>query len=161
MMKIKKPVAPRKVTFDMTPMIDCCFQLIIFFMLTLKILTPEGDFNIKMPLSAPSEGVPEEDLPPMKVRLTAGVGGKLDSMTLGTRSLGTFGELRTAVRDLVGDNPGPATLKSTEIELDCDYNLDYEYVIRAITAVSGYRGGDGQIVKLVEKIKFSPPRKPQ
>ena len=44
-----------------------------------------------------------------------------------------------------------------EVELDCDYNLKYNYVVQAITAVSGYREGD-QIVKLVEKIKFSPPK---
>ncbi len=34
----------------MTPMIDVVFQLLIFFMLTLKIIAPEGDFNINMPL---------------------------------------------------------------------------------------------------------------
>jgi len=31
-------------------------------------------------------------------------------------------------------------------------------VIRAITAVSGYVSPDGQIVRLIEKIKFAPPR---
>jgi hypothetical protein len=31
-------------------------------------------------------------------------------------------------------------------------------VIRAITAVSGYKDGD-QVVKLIEKIKFAKPRR--
>jgi hypothetical protein len=31
-------------------------------------------------------------------------------------------------------------------------------VIEAITAVSGTVGPDGQVIKLVEKIKFAPPR---
>ncbi len=152
---------PEKVTFDMTPMIDCCFQLIIFFMLSLKLLSPEGDFNIRMPLAAPSEGMPEPDqLPPMKVRLTAGAGGRLEGIQLGNRRLASFAELRRQVRDLVGDHPGPSALQSTEVELDCDYNLDYEYVIRAITAVSGYTDSEGHIIRLVEKIKFAPPRRP-
>ena len=42
-----------------------------------------------------------------------------------------------------------------------DYNLRYEYTVEAITAVSGYVDETtGQIVKLVEKIKFAPPRPP-
>jgi len=157
---LKGSHASEKVTFDMTPMIDCCFQLIIFFMLSLKLLSPEGDFNIRMPLAAPSEGVPEPDqLPPMKVRLTAGAGGRLTGITLGNRELATFVDLRKQIRELVGDNPGPGALASTEVELDCDYKLDYEYVIRAITAVSGYTDDKGNVTRLVEKIKFSPPRK--
>ena len=149
-----------RVSFDMTPMIDCCFQLIIFFMLTLKIFTPEGDFNIRMPLAAPSEGVPEPDqLPPMKVRLRAAVNGAIETIEFGNRSLGkNFLALRAQVRDMVGDSAGPAG-SSAEVELDCDYNLRYEYVIEAVTAVSGYVK-DGQVQKLVEKIKFAPPRKP-
>jgi hypothetical protein len=34
------------------------------------------------------------------------------------------------------------------------------HVIEAITAVTGQRQGD-QIERLVERIKFAPPRKPQ
>jgi biopolymer transport protein ExbD len=152
---------PDRVSFDMTPMIDCCFQLIIFFMLTLKIFTPEGDFNIKMPLSAPSEGVPQDDqLPPIKVRLKAQADGSLQAIELGNRSLGTsFPALRAQMRDMLGDSAGPGG-SSAEVELDCDYELRYNYVIEAITAVSGYVQ-DGSIQKLVEKVKFAPPRKRQ
>ncbi len=161
-MKVSKSAQaglPDRVSFDMTPMIDCCFQLIIFFMLTLKIMTPEGDFNIKMPLAAPSEGVPEPDqLPPIKVRLKAGPDGKLMGIELGNRSLGTrFAALRAQIRDMVGDSAGPGG-SSAEVELDCDYELKYTYVIEAITAVSGYVK-DGYVQKLVEKIKFAPPRR--
>ena len=34
---------------DMTPMIDMVFQLLIFFILTLNIVDPEGDFNLRLP----------------------------------------------------------------------------------------------------------------
>jgi len=148
-----------QIELQMTPMIDIVFQLLIFFIMTLKIVSPEGDFNIKMPAAAPSEGLPEPDqLPPITVRLKATGSGKLSTIQFGNRSLGgDFPALRQAIIDMVGYDPGPGVLQSTEVELDCDYNLKYEYVMEAITAVSGYRKGD-QVHKLVEKIKFAPPR---
>ena len=48
--------------------------------------------------------------------------------------------------------------ETAEVELDCDYDLRYEHVISAITAVSGFVDDGGNVVKLVEKIKFAPPR---
>jgi hypothetical protein len=64
-------------------------------------------------------------------------------------------QLHNFVASQVGDGSLAA---SAEVELDCDYNLKYEHVIEAITAVSGSVTPDGQITKLVEKIKFAPPR---
>jgi len=59
-----------KINVPMAPMIDVVFQLLIFFMLTLKIVAPEGDFDINMPMGA---GAPSDELPPLdlKVRLLA------------------------------------------------------------------------------------------
>jgi hypothetical protein len=58
----------------------------------------------------------------------------------------------------VGDDAGPGSIaESTEVELDCDYTLHFKHVIDAITAVSG-TVRNGQIIKLIDKIKFSPPR---
>ena len=154
------------VELQMTPMIDIVFQLLIFFIMTFKIASPEGDFNIKMPLARPSPGIPKPDqLPPIKVRLTARSSGALNQIEFGNRSLGRdFKDLRQAVIDMLGDEPGPSVLENTEVELDCDYRLHYEYVLEAITAVSGYvvkEGPDkGQIIKVIEKIKFAPPRPP-
>ncbi len=64
------------------------------------------------------------------------------------------------IRDIVGDDRGPGSVAaSTEVELDCDYKLRFESIIDAITAVSGYVASAGRsIVKLIEKVKFSPPR---
>ena len=145
---------------QMTPMIDIVFQLLIFFIMTLKIITPEGDFNIRMPAAAPREGLPAPDqLPPITIRLKATGSGGLANIQFGNRSLGgDFPRLRQSIIDIVGKDPGPGLLQSTEVELDCDYNLKYEYVVEAITAVSGYRTSDEKVHKLVEKIKFAPPR---
>ena len=72
--------------------------------------------------------------------------------------MSSFAQLRKRIIGLVGDDTGPGSLAaSTEIELDCDYNLRFEYTINAITAVSG-EVRNGEIVKLIEKIKFAPPR---
>jgi hypothetical protein len=79
---------------------------------------------------------------------------------LNDKVMGTsFKSLHDEIHQVIGDDRGPGSVQETaEIELDCDYNLRYEYVIQAVTAVSGYLDGNGNIVKLVEKIKFSPPR---
>ena len=149
-----------KVELMMTPMIDIVFQLLVFFIMTFKIIAPEGDFNIRMPLAAPSQGVPNPDeLPPLKVRLTAADDGRLAGIYLNEAHMSSFGQLRRRIIGLVGDDTGPGSLaESTEIELDCDFKLRFEYTIKAITAVSGEVRG-GEIVKLIEKIKFAPPRK--
>jgi biopolymer transport protein ExbD len=150
-----------KVEISMTPMIDIVFQLLVFFIMTFKIVAQEGDFNVKMPLTAPSDGPPPVDqLPPMKVRLQAHSSGDLAQISLNDRPLGRgFLQLHDEIRDIIGDDRGPGSIQQTaEIELDCDYNLRYEYVISAVTAVSGYLDENRNIVKLVEKVKFSPPR---
>jgi biopolymer transport protein ExbD len=145
----------------MTPMIDIVFQLLVFFIMTFKIVSMEGDFNIKMPLAAPSEGLPDEDkLPPMKVRLRASPSGQLAQISLNDNNFGTsFENLHNYIISVIGDERGPGSVQETaEVELDCDYDLKYDNVVKAVTAVSGFIDDDGNVVKLVEKIKFAPPR---
>lgn len=159
--------AEDKVELQMTPMIDIVFQLLVFFIMTFKIASPEGDFNIKMPVAAPSEGIPDDNqLPPIKVRMTANADGRLAAAYLGANKLGgsegIFADLHNQIRQIVGDDRGPGSIaESTEVELDCDFNLRYEYVIEAISAVSGYVDTKSDsVVRVIEKIKFSPPRAP-
>jgi biopolymer transport protein ExbD len=146
----------------MTPMIDVCFQMIIFFIANMRLFAPEGDFNIKMPIAAPSEGRPEQgETPPIKVRLVADKKGQLVSIQMGQRVLGSFKELQKQLRDIMGLDRGPtATPLNPEVELDCDYNLRFESVVDALTTISGYLADDKQtVIHLIENIKFSPPRK--
>lgn len=158
-MKIKSR-STSKVELMMTPMIDIVFQLLIFFIMTFKIAVAEGDFNVKMPLAAPREGMPQDDtLPPMKVRLTASPGGQLSGISLNDNRFADFNGLHQYIIGVIGNERGPGSRQATaEVELDCDFNLRYENVVRAVTAVSGYVGPDGNIVKLVEKLKFAPPK---
>jgi len=140
-----------KVEMLMTPMIDIVFQLLTFFIMSFKIAAQEGDFNIKMPLASPREGMPNENDVPLKVKLTAAPGGNLSGIQMGDRRFDNFSQLQQAIIGMVGKDTGPGKASTQEVELDCDYNLRYEEVVNAVTAVSGYVTRDGQIVKLVEK----------
>jgi len=148
-----------RLEFDMTPMIDCCFQLIIFFMLTLRYASPEGDFNIKMPLAQINQVRPDDALPTIRVRLKANPDGRLGGIQMNDRAVASFRELQQIIRALVGGARPAGGETPGEVELDCDYRLRWEYTVAAIGAVSGYLADDGKtVVKLIEKVKIAPPR---
>lgn len=152
-----------KVELQMTPMIDIVFQLLVFFIFTLRINAQEGDFNVKMPLAASTAGIPDESLlPPLKLRLLADDQGALraDGIQLNDRVFADFNGLHGYVRSLISDDAGPSTAGEVEIEIDCDYQLRYATVVAAITAVSGYVDANENVVKLIDKIKFAPPETP-
>lgn len=157
---------PGKIDIPMAPMIDVVFQLLTFFMLTLKIIEPEGDFNINMPIAAPTQSQSTEvPLPDIKVRLKAAPNGELASLELGRRSLGNdaraFDRLNTEILKIIG-RPGNPLTKDMEVEIEADYNLHYQYVIRAVSACTGRMDPNTKrIVRYVEKIKFAPPKRPE
>jgi biopolymer transport protein ExbD len=188
-----------KIDINMTPMIDVVFQLLTFFMLTLKTVIVEGDFNIRMPLGASAGAAEDNPIPPLILKMTATPEGRLAGVQMGGKSAvgqellnelasadamldnalaaakqGNRGQMNAARRakqdaaekltlalqaqilDTFGNDPSQAEL--TELELDCDPGLKYDHVVSAITAASGIVRGD-EVVPLIQKIKFSPPRK--
>ena len=157
-MKIRGRKEAQGSELDMTSMIDIVFLLLIFFVMTFKVVELEGDFSVRMPLAGGASSADMTDLP-LKLRLHADPQGKLTSMSMNEIDLGTdFDRLRGQVVSLIGSSmPGEGD-EGPELEIDTDYNLRYAYVIEAITAVSGYKDGD-QVVKLIEKIKFTKPRR--
>ncbi len=167
-MKIRNQSAASKIEIPMAPMIDVVFQLLIFFMLTLKIVEPEGDFDINMPIGAPAQSaVTDADLPPFKVRMEAEPGsGQLRQLYFNGNPLGTgegaFQLLNSEV--LKGVNAlkatGPGNLDKQEVEIDPDYGLNYEFIISAISACSG-KMVDGKMVRYISRIKFAPIRDKQ
>ena len=71
----RKPSNPKRSKVDMTPMIDVVFLLLSFFIMTFKIIAPEGDFNIRMPpKGTQSDSLPSE---PIRIKLYATPGGGL------------------------------------------------------------------------------------
>jgi biopolymer transport protein ExbD len=65
MRKLAQENGEQKVGFDMTPMIDCTFQLVVFFLLTLNFSTEDQSELIHLPqseLAKPPEGVLENSI---------------------------------------------------------------------------------------------------
>ena len=183
-----------KVPIDMTAMIDVVFQLLTFFMLTLKSVVVEGDFNIRMPLGASAGAAEDNPIPPLIIKMSATPEGRLAAVQLGGQSivgqdlLGELGSadamleaaggdkkaatqarrlkeqagqkltqtLQAQIIDTFGNDLSRAEL--TELELDIDPGLKYDHVVSAITAASGIVQGE-DVVPLIQKIKFSPPKK--
>lgn len=161
-MKIRNADHEEKIELQMTPMIDVVFQLLIFFVMTFDPLPQEGDFNIRMPL--PSDAAPPSEIDEtlvLNLRLRANDDGTLAGVAIGDRSFGAdndaFARLHAHIRGLVDDSRGPGTADEQEVEIDADYDLHYDYIIRSITALSGYIEND-QRYNLIEKIKFAKPR---
>lgn len=148
---------PRRIAIDMTPMIDIVFQLLTFFCMTLKIATDEGDFQIRMP--AQTGGEPSSSLSPVHVYLEADMTGECTRVRLAEVEYSghdRWDRLHQRLAHLVGDGSLAADL---EVELHCDSNLRYQHAIAAITAISGHRDArTGEVIKLIDKIKFAPPR---
>ena len=159
-MAVQREALSDKIAIDMTPMIDVVFQLISFFMFSLKVVSPEGDFDIRMPLGRAANAImDDQQVPPIRVKLSAGPDGTLSGISMNGNPITDFNDLQKKVVSLVGAGRGPDSLADkTEVEMDCDYGLNYADVVRAITAVSG-TVQDGQVVELIKKIKFAPPKK--
>jgi biopolymer transport protein ExbD len=157
--KIRNREQGLKNQLNMTSMIDIVFLLLVFFVMTFKIVELEGDFSVHMPLAGTDTVTTDPTDLPLKLRLRADERGSLTSMTLNEKDLGrNFDELRANIVSLVGSTTPIDGDEGPEIEIDTDYNLRYEYVIQSITAVSGYKDGN-EVVKLIEKIKFAKPRR--
>ena len=158
-MKIRHREREEKISLQMTPMIEIVFQLLIFFIMTFKIVSLEGDFNIKMPAAAPSAGTPDEDqLPPITLRLTANPDGELSGLLVNDQRFPSFQDLHRYIIDLVGEDAGPDSgLEGAEIEIACVRSRMYINVVDAQTAVTGQVTDDGTLINLIEKHKFTPP----
>ena len=153
-----------KIAPQMAPMIDVVFQLLIFFMLTLKIILPEGEFGINMPAAAAGNSEADPLQTEINVRAVANGDGSLASLRMGDRDLGNdaaaFDTLTAELRGLIGDVTDPEARGAVSVTIDPDYGLDYEWFIKTVGAVSGDKAPDGTYVPLIENIKFAQAREP-
>lgn len=152
-------VDPKHRESAMTPMIDVVFQLLAFFILTFRVVSPEGDFGVTMPAVAPSKVVDQPLEETLQVRLVADSDGKLADIAVNRRSLGPdVTALHRYVLDAVGV-AGPSALRlDVDAELDFDPGLRYEHAMAALTAISAYRDATGNSAVLIERVKFARPR---
>lgn len=159
------PKISDKIQYDMTPMIDIVFQLLAFFILTFKVVSLEGDFDIKMPQGSAAGPTSVELTVPMNIQLVADRNGNLADIRVNDeRSFASFDELHRYVVTTVGSEGGPTGEGSSqEATIAADYNLKWAETISAITAISGYvvdDNGKKEVVKLIQNVKFKPPEAP-
>ena len=87
--------------------------------------------------------------------------GTLTGIQLNESQPTSFQALNQEIQKLVGTDGGPGARESAEIEIGFDYDLRFEFVIGAVTAVSGTKTTQGDVVKLIEKIRFNTPEAPE
>jgi len=149
---------------DMTPMIDMVFQLLIFFILTLNIVDPEGDFYLRLPKPGSAQAQENDLMPkPLRVTLVSNVDGELQGVFVGdkrckmrTSTDPDEADVRAKVRAAMGNAAGAK--EDFEIELGWGgpgrATLKYRYVLKMVGVCTGERQPDGTVKTLVEKIKF-------
>jgi biopolymer transport protein ExbD len=126
-------------------MIDVVFLLLTFFVMTFKIIVPEGDFNVQM---APTEQGLPADASPVQIRLFADADGGLAAIQMNDEPIENFDILRRRVLAASRLNP------DLEVVLFSEEHLRYDYLIKAVTAVNG-EIRDGQIRKICSNIRFA------
>lgn len=151
---------PEEIKLNMTAMIDIVFQLLVFFIMTFKVVALEGDFNVKMPLAS-SDASQEMDVFPtvIYVTLTAGANGNINNIVVDDEATysdrnNMYKRLTSYVESKIAAEGDPEKALETEVEFDISPQLKYRYTVEGIGAVSGRVQSDGTIKKLIQKIKF-------
>lgn len=150
--------ASRDGRIQMSAMIDIVFLLLVFFVMTFKIVAMEGQFRMKSPVQR-GRPIAVADVPPIWIRLTADRDGGLDSIRVNNVVVANLKGLQNEIIRMTSElrKSGVGTDK-LEAVLDCDYGLAYDHVIQVIDAISGYKDHAGNVVHLIPKIRFAPTR---
>jgi biopolymer transport protein ExbD len=161
----KRMTKPARIGLPMAPMVGVVFLLLIFFLLNLKVISPEGNPAANLPIIVSGPSAMEQRQPDIKVGLRSDRDGNLLEVTLDSRNLGNddtaFELLNREILRIVS-RPGRPLSKDVEVEIDADFETQYKYVVRAISKCSGrYDPDSKQIARFVEKIKFASPHKPK
>ena len=163
--KTRSTTGESKVEIQMTPMLDMIFQLLIFFILTFRPVTDEGQFGVEMtslPSSAnalpavvpgmSNEQMPPDQVqfnPPFRIRLKAAADGSLAArgIVMGNRALPGMGQLEAELLSIVGEWP-----EEFEVIIEADPGLRYQHVVGAVNAISQVG---------IRKINFAAPQPAQ
>ena len=131
-MKLRRPEEPLA-DIDMTPMIDCVFLLLIFFMVSATMSQVDQTPEVVLPV-APRAAIPED----LRNR------GVINILPLGTPAAGaaTSEELPFLIAGQLADEPGLSKLIAGRLEDDpnlsiymrVDRNAEFKTVKRAIRA---------------------------
>lgn len=150
--------ASRGDQIQMSAMIDIVFLLLVFFVMTFKIVPLEGEFQMKTPVQRGQPGTIVE-VPPVWIRLSAGDDGRLESIRVNDAAVANLEGLRNEIIRLTGElGESGAKIEELEAVLDCDYGLEYDFVVQAIDAIRGYQDHAGNVAGLIHKVRFAPTR---
>jgi hypothetical protein len=95
---------------------------------------------------------------PIHVALRATAEGRLAAVVVDERPLASLDELPQELRRLVAARRGVDAAAECEVELAFDDQLQYQYLMDALLAISSCPASDGQPrAKLIEDIKFVAP----
>lgn len=158
-----------KVELNMTSMIDIVFQLLIFFIMTFKIVVQEGDFSIRMPADTSAGAASDSFDLPLTIELSAytqdDLDGKISKIVAkkGSSQVSPTGGFPSPedLHEYVDEQyfQDPELPAEPEAVLKIDPRLKYSEVIKIVTAISGKRDPDDptNIITLFEKIRFQRP----
>lgn len=127
-MAIKRRRAPRN-KFDITPMVDCIFQLLIFFMLATTLRTATTGLALELPKAVTAQA---QEATELVIEMS-----KDGKMYVNNKQV-SHEQLRSLVRERVQKNPDLFVI------IKADRRVVYDEVIKAmddVRAVGGYRLG--------------------
>ncbi|MBC8873566.1 MAG: biopolymer transporter ExbD [Planctomycetes bacterium] len=143
---------------QMSSMIDIVFLLLIFFVMTFKIVAMEGEFRMKAPVQR-GVGALVVESSPIWIRLASDEDGRLASVRINNVQVANLAGLQNELIRITGDlRESGAGTDELEAVLDCDYGLDYDHVVQAIGAIRGYKDHTGNVADLIQKVRFAPTR---
>lgn len=116
-MRIPSRVASGEVGFNMTPMIDVVFQLIIFFLLSSHLAKQETHLALPLPTAASGRETPDDDKPRITVNVLAD-----GTLLLANRSV-TGDDLVGILRERLATHGG-----ELEVRIRSDRSVAYAHV---------------------------------
>lgn len=119
----------RRARFDITPMVDCIFQLLIFFMLATTLRAPSAGLSIELPKAVTAQAQETTELV-----IDMSKDGK---MYVNDKQV-SHEQLRALVQERVRKNPNLFVI------IKADRRVAYDEVVKAmddVRAVGGFRLG--------------------
>jgi biopolymer transport protein ExbD len=147
-------------------LLSLMFLLLMVFVLPWQLVPQGGPGERRLPrVAPPADGSVDRGLSTVQVGLRSNAQGQLTQITLGKANLGrgeaAFARLNEEIRQLVS-RPGELLAANVEVEIDADYELRYEEVLRAVTACTGRVDPEtNQLIRYIDKVKFAPPHQPK
>ena len=141
---------------NMWAMFDVVLLFLTFFLLTLRITDPEGVHEIRA--QASDRCFDCIQLPDIHVELKSASDGTLAAVKLGGQDLGAGGNgLEALGRNIQSlcEAAGPDICSELSVVIEADFNLKYEYTVRAIGQCSMKRTAGGLLVPFGPRVRLA------